>query len=82
VEEIRCPLCGGEAVVATDREAWFDSPTKPVILGHYPSTRAVLNGTDVRHVLSDYCLGSNLSRALAEWVAADRRAGVHLRAHP
>lgn len=81
MEKLKCPLCKESVVVAVDRAAWFES-RGPVILAHMPGPAAVLNRRDVKHPGSFQCLASGCSVALAEGIAEDRRAGVHLRPHP
>lgn len=82
MERIKCPLCGTSCITATDRSAWFELTDVPVILGHAPGPAASLNGWTVKHIGSFLCLASGCSVELAESIAADRRAGVHLLPHP
>jgi hypothetical protein len=53
-----------------------------VILWHTPGPRAILDGRAVLHVNSASCLATGCTPELAEGIAADRAAGVHLAAHP
>lgn len=80
MEQIKCPLCDGSCWVIAERD-WFNV-LGPVITLHTPSPRAVLDGRDVRHIGSSICLAAGAERSFAEGIAADRRAGVHLRSHP
>jgi hypothetical protein len=60
----------------------FEAESELVILWHIPGPRAVLDGRAVRHVNSAACLATGCTVELAEGIAADRAAGVHLAAHP
>lgn len=82
MEQIKCPICKGSVTVTVDRAAWFETTDVPVILGHRPGPRAVLDRLDIKHIGSFQCLASGCSVELAEGIAADRRAGVHLLPHP
>lgn len=75
MEKLKCPLCKGDCVVAVDRAAWFET-RGPVILYHSAPPGSA------RHPMSNMCLASGCSVPLAEGIAADRRAGVHLLPHP
>lgn len=82
MKRINCPLCGESCIVTVDRAAWFELTVQPVIASHRPGPRAVLDRLDVKHPISNLCLASGCTVGLAEGIAADRRAGVHLRSHP
>lgn len=84
MEQIKCPICKGSVTVTADRAAWFETTGEPVILGHTPPLgRDRMPGTgSVKHIGSYLCLASGCSVSLAEGIAADRAAGVHLLPHP
>lgn len=75
MEQIKCPICKANCTVAVDRAAWFET-RGPVILYHPVSPG------EPRHPMSNLCLASGCSVELAEGIAEDRRAGVHLLPHP
>jgi hypothetical protein len=82
MENLKCPLCATNVTVAVDRAAWFETGKQPVILWHTPGPRAILDGRAVTHYGSPTCLATGCTPELAEGIAADRAAGVHLAAHP
>jgi hypothetical protein len=83
MERVNCPLCKVEVMLVRDRAAWFEvGATEWTITTHTPGPRAILDGRAVTHVGSPSCLGSGCTMALAEGIAEDRAAGLHLEAHP
>lgn len=77
MEQNKCPLCQREIWLLPDIDP-FDLRTL-VIHYHFRPPSAE---TPVRPGTDGVCLGAGLGLALARAVAEDRRAGVHLKAHP
>lgn len=77
MEQNKCPLCQREIRLLPDIDL-FDLPGRVIHFHFLPPSAE----TPVRPGSDGMCLGSGLGLALARAVAADRAAGVHLKAHP